>query len=94
MVKKKTTKSRNVNTINVLDNNNIRITLIVCATALIIFLFYNFTFSDYARCMSVEKEKIQNHFDGTYYSDKKRKAEELKKRKHSAKNRCVILTGR
>ena len=94
MVKKKTTKSRNINTINVLDNNNIRITLIVCATALIIFLLYNFTFSDYARCMSVENERTQNYVDGRYYSDQKRKAEVLKERKHKAKNKCVRLTSR
>ncbi len=46
-----------------MNNNPIKITVIVCSTALVLFLLYQLVFSPYARCVSAGKEEYNLWID-------------------------------
>ena len=88
MVKRKIAKSKTNKLNNPLEDNNLKIVLIVCATALIMFCSYQFYFSSHATCVRAEVAVSKDYFDRTYGPHEWREVKD--ERLMSIKRKCSI----
>jgi Tfp pilus assembly protein PilO len=88
MVKRKIAKSKTNKPNNPFEDNNLKIVLIICATALIMFFSYQFYFSSHATCVRAEVAIIKDDYKKRYepYVWNKYKDDELM----NIKRKCSI----
>tara|TARA_B100000963_G_scaffold358930_1_gene384831 strand:+ start:984 stop:1247 length:264 start_codon:yes stop_codon:yes gene_type:complete len=86
MVKRKIAKSKTNKLNNPLEDNNLKIVLIICATALIMFFSYQFYFSSHATCVRAEVAVSKAHYDEWYGPHKWREVKD--ERLRDIKRRC------
>ncbi len=86
MVKKKIAKSKTNKPNNPLEDNNLKIVLIICVTALIMFFSYQFYFSSYATCVRAEVAVTKAHHIEFYGPQRWREVKDERLRK--IKRKC------